>query len=123
MNYWGKRSRKHYNTLHPDLKLVADLVLRWQDCSILCGHRNEADQNKAYNEGRSKLKWPSGKHNSLPAKALDLVPYPLPDWEDSESFILFSGMVLFAAAQLGVKLRWGGTFSFKDYVHFELVED
>ena len=129
MNKWGKRSLEQYQTLHPDLKLVADLVLQWRDCSILCGHRNEADQNKAFNEGHSRLKWPDGKHNSLPSNAIDLTPYPLPDWEDSESFILFSGMVLFAALQLGVKLRWGGDWdndgetedqTFNDLVHFEL---
>ena len=42
---------------------------------IVCGHRNKEDQNKAFAEGKSKLKWPKGKHNKLPSQAVDAAPY------------------------------------------------
>lgn len=78
--------------------------------------------------GRSKLKWPKGKHNKRPAEATDAAPYPI-DWEDRERFIMFGGYVLGIAFELNIGLRWGGDWDrdtqvkdnrFDDLVHFEL---
>lgn len=43
------------------------------------GHRDEDRQNKLFEEGKTKVKWPDSKHNTSPSKASDSAPYPL-DW-------------------------------------------
>ena len=63
------------------------------DCSVLCGHRGEEDQNKAYDSGNSKVKWPNGRHNKKPSIAVDVAPYPI-DWKDRERMTYFAGMVM-----------------------------
>tara|TARA_R100000049_G_C1946920_1_gene92439 strand:- start:186 stop:443 length:258 start_codon:yes stop_codon:yes gene_type:complete len=80
-------------------------------------------------EGKSKLDWPKSRHNSFPSMAVDCVPYPVPDWDESEPFIRFAHFVLGVAHQQGVLLTWGGDWDsdwdlkdnrFNDYPHFEL---
>jgi hypothetical protein len=111
-------------------QLVRD-VARTFPCMVLEGHRGEAAQNAAYATGKTKLRWPQGKHNSLPSRAVDLAPTPI-DWNDRERFTLFAGFVMGTAAARGIRLRWGGDWnrnfqvsdnSFDDLVHFELVGD
>jgi len=121
--HFGTRSKGHLQTAHPTLQRLFDEVIKHRDCSVLCGHRNKKDQNKAFKEGNSEVKWPDGKHNTLPSRAVDVVPYPL-DWEDIAGFEAFGHFVLGVAAALEISVRWpiivyGG----KDYPHFELVEE
>ena len=96
------------------------------------GYRNEEKQNRYYEEGRSKVKYPLGKHNHKPSRAVDVYPYPI-DVKDRDRFHFFAGYVRSVADQLGIKIRWGGNWSnylhkgyrknkFDDIVHFELVE-
>ena len=104
-------------------------VVKHYDCSILQGHRDKETQNKYFDEGRSKVRWPDSKHNGQPSMAVDVAPYPI-DWDDRERFYLFSGYVLGTAQQMGINLRWGGDWdgdrdiadqTFDDLVHFELT--
>ena len=103
-------------------------VIADYDCTIICGHRGEAEQREAFRTGKSKLDWPNSKHNVRPSLAVDVAPCPI-DWNDRSRFILFAGYVLGVGNLLGIPLRWGGdwdsnrTFneSFVDLVHFELV--
>jgi peptidoglycan LD-endopeptidase CwlK len=103
-------------------------VIRITDCSVLCGHRNEADQNAAFEQGLSKLQFPLSKHNSLPSLAVDAVPYPI-NWNDTEAFQRFASIVLTTAKRLNIPIRWGGDWNqngssaderFLDMPHFEL---
>lgn len=104
--------------------------------TVICGHRNEADQNQAFAEGRSKKRWPEGEHNTLPSNAVDAAPTELVngvrriDWNDRERLTLFAGFVLALGLTMGVRLRWGGDWrgdtnvkanSFDDLVHFEIA--
>ena len=86
--------------------------------------------DKAFDEGRSKVKYPNGRHNAKPSKAGDVCPYPV-DWDDLARFRYFAGFVLGVASQMGINIRWGGdwdsdTFTkdnkFNDLPHFELKE-
>jgi len=67
----------------------------------------------AYNSGRSKVKWPDGKHNRSPSMAVDAAPYPI-DWQDRERFYYFAGYVMGVADMLHAeglithRLRYGG---------------
>lgn len=117
---FGKKSLEQRETLHPDLKKVVDETAKTFNCSIICGHRNEQDQNEAFVHGKSKLKWPNSRHNSYPSEAVDLTPYPC-DWNALEEFREMAKHVLQAAKNVGVEVEWGGLWaSFRDYPHFQL---
>tara|TARA_R110002020_G_scaffold472472_1_gene700575 strand:- start:4017 stop:4409 length:393 start_codon:yes stop_codon:yes gene_type:complete len=130
MPRFGKTSRKRLATCHPKLQKVFKEVVKEFDCSVICGHRNEKDQNKAFNDGRSKVKYPHGRHNATPSNAIDVAPYPI-DWNDRERFTYFAGYVLGIAKSMGITLRWGGDWNrnwdlkdnnFDDLPHFEIKE-
>ena len=129
MPKFGKRSRQRLGTCHEDLQEIFNEVIKYFDCSVLCGHRGEEDQNKAFESGHSKVKWPKGRHNHNPSIAVDVAPYPI-DWEDRERMTYFAGMVMGIAKAKGIGLRWGGDWNqntdlkdngFDDLPHFELT--
>jgi peptidoglycan LD-endopeptidase CwlK len=122
-------STTRLSTCHPDLQRLFNEVVRHYDCTILCGTRGKEEQDKAFREGNSKLKFPKSKHNSTPSKAVDVAPYPL-DWNDTKRFIHFAGFVEGVADCLNIGVRWGGDWDsdklmsdekFVDLPHFELV--
>ena len=128
MPHFGKKSKERLSTCHEDLQKVFNEVIKVVDCSILEGHRDERRQEKLYAEGKTKVHYPMGRHNTKPSRAVDVVPYPV-DWEDRERFHLFSGGVLRMASRMGITLRWGGDWNmnfnvddnkFDDFPHFEL---
>jgi len=133
MPNFGNRSKNNLATAHPDLQRLFNEVIKHYDCAVICGYRNQADQDKAYHEGRSKIKYPNGKHNKQPSQAVDVVPWfsnkPNIRWNDKEKFYHFGGYVMAVADQLGINLRWGGNWdsddelkdqTFFDLPHFEL---
>ena len=104
-------------------------VIKHIDCTILCGHRGQAEQDEAYRTGRSKLEWPNGKHNRSPSEAVDVAPYPV-NWTNLQRFCVFAGFALGIAAMKGVNIRWGGDWNknydtgderFIDMPHFEVT--
>jgi peptidoglycan L-alanyl-D-glutamate endopeptidase CwlK len=130
MPRFGKTSKKRLNTCHEDLVDLFNEVVKYFDCSVLEGHRNKEDQNKYYDEGKSKVKFPYGKHNASPSCAVDVVPYPV-NWNDTDRMYYFAGMVKGIAETMEIKIRWGGDWdndtevkdtNFKDLPHFELQE-
>lgn len=115
--------------VHPDLVKLVNEVIKFMPMRVLCGHRNQVDQDEAYKTGHSKLAWPHSKHNSLPSRAIDMCPEPY-DPQNKMKIIYASGIVMGSAQKLGISLRWGGDFSmnfdpsdekFQDLFHFELV--
>ena len=128
MPKFGTRSRNALHSCDEKLIKVFNEVIKTVDCSVLEGHRNQSKQDKYYEEGKSKVKYPKGRHNATPSRAVDVCPYPI-DWSDRERFHLFSGFVLGIAKSMGIKLRWGGDWNmnwevddnkFDDFPHFEL---
>ena len=97
--------------------------------NLLKSHKKKKErQNKFFREGKSKVKFPNGRHNASPSNAVDITPYPV-DWDDRERQTLFAGFVLGIAQGMGIKLRWGGDWDmdfevqdnrFDDFPHFEL---
>lgn len=77
MPMFSKRSLEKLGSAHVDLQTLFKEVVKYFDCTVVEGFRNEADQNKAYEAGNSKLKWPNGNHNKNPSLAGDVFPYPL----------------------------------------------
>jgi len=130
MPRFGKKSKEQLATCDERLIKIFNEVIKTVDCSVLEGHRSEDRQNALYEEGKTKVKYPQGRHNKFPSRAADVVPYPI-DWDDRERFHLFAGFVLGIANQMGIKLRWGGDWNinwfvddnkFDDFPHFELTE-
>lgn len=130
MPSFGKSSQDKLATCDPRLQKVFNEVIKHFDCTVIEGHRGEEAQNKAFAEGKSKLKYPQGKHNKIPSLAADVLPYPI-DWNDTNRMRYFAGFVVGIAATMGIKLRWGGDWnqntelkdnSFNDLPHFEIAD-
>jgi peptidoglycan L-alanyl-D-glutamate endopeptidase CwlK len=130
MPKFGKKSISRLETCHEDLQQVFYQVIKHFDCTVLEGHRGEKLQNKYFDEGKSKVKFPKGKHNASPSNAVDIVPWPV-DWDDTDRMYYFAGFVKGIAAMLDIPLRWGGDWNdntevkdtgFKDLPHFELKQ-
>ena len=128
MPRFGKRSKERLATCEKDLQMVFNEVIKYVDCSILEGHRSKDRQNALYEDGKTKVRYPNGRHNASPSRAVDVTPYPV-DWADRERQTLFAGFVLGVANQMGIELRWGGDWDqdfevkdnrFDDFPHFEL---
>ena len=131
MPRFGKRSKERLKTCNSDLQMVFNEVIKHVDCSILEGHREKDRQNQLYDEGKTKVLYPNGRHNAYPSNAVDVVPYPV-DWDDRERMTLFAGFVLGTAKQMGITLRWGGDWDrdfqvkdnrFDDFPHFEVTNE
>jgi len=121
MYKFSKRSTDNLASCHPDLRKVAHECIKTFDFTVIQGHRGKADQDKAFAEKKSKLKWPNSKHNKTPSLAFDAVPFPL-DWNDKKAFDTMGKHMKDAAKKVGVKIIWGGDFkSFYDGPHFELA--
>jgi peptidoglycan L-alanyl-D-glutamate endopeptidase CwlK len=136
MPAFSQSSRSKLSTCHPDLQVLFFEVIKHTDCVILEGHRNQADQEQAVKTGKSKTPWPTGKHNSLPSRAVDVAPFPIVDWKKLDNFLYFGGFVMGIAAILRASgkmthgIRYGADWnqnqdvtdqSFIDAVHFELI--
>tara|TARA_Y100001973_G_C5200156_1_gene337043 strand:+ start:1761 stop:2153 length:393 start_codon:yes stop_codon:yes gene_type:complete len=130
MPKFGVNSRDKLSSCDERLQKVFNEVIKHIDCSVLEGHRSGERQDKLFELGRTKVKYPNGRHNAFPSNAVDVTPYPI-DWEDRERQTLFAGFVLGTAKAMGITLRWGGDWDrdyqvqdnkFDDFPHFEIVE-
>ena len=129
MPKFGKTSLKRLATCDKRLQEVFNEVIKTVDCSVLEGHRGKDRQNTLYTEGKTKVTYPKGRHNSSPSRAVDVCPYPI-DWNDRERFHLFAGFVIGIAKSMDIDLRWGGDWNqnwevddnkFDDFPHYEVV--
>jgi peptidoglycan L-alanyl-D-glutamate endopeptidase CwlK len=136
MYKFGTTSKERLATCHDDLQKIMEsaIALSPIDFGIACGHRSIADQQKAFNEGKSKIDGitKKGKHNYSPSLAVDVYAFVngKASW-DAKELCVIAGVVLAVAANYGIKLRWGGNWdmdsqiisdqSFQDLPHFELI--
>ena len=140
MPSFSKASLEKLDTCDTRLQMIFKEVIRYVDCTILCGHRGQKEQDEAFAKGLSKLKWPNGEHNKVPSRAVDVAPYPV-KWgeqgtaeqrkKDIARFYFFAGYVKSVADNMSIKLRWGGDWdsdldfndqNFDDLPHFELID-
>ena len=99
MPSYSSTSKEKLLSCHQDLQTIFNYVIKYLDNTIVCGERNEHDQNKAFDKGFSKVKYPNSKHNSTPSMAVDAVPYPI-DWSDTNRMKYFAGYVMGIAKML-----------------------
>lgn len=135
MPKFSQTSFSRLSTCHIELQTLFYEIIRTFDCTILEGHRNETDQEKAFADGKTQLHWPHGKHNANPSMALDATPYPV-NFNDIKRLYYFGGFVLGVAQRLKdegrmtYSVRFGGDWDrdhkfndqkLIDLVHFELI--
>lgn len=146
MPNFSQKSSDRLKTCSYDLQVILNEVVKHFDITILEGHRGEFKQNQLLKDGKTQVKWPDGKHNSYPSKAVDISPFPVPEkwgaltrnmtlkerdnaWKERLKFYQLASIVKFVADQKGIKVRWGGDWDgdgdyrdnrFEDLVHFEI---
>ncbi len=139
MPAFGKVSRQRLHTCDKRLQKLFNEVVKTFDCSIIQGERSEEKQNKYFNEGKSKVKYPDSKHNltfqekihGMKSQAVDVAPYisGAVSYESRQCYF-FAGYVKAKAEELGTSLRLGADWdsdddindqTFRDIIHFELV--
>lgn len=132
MAKFGNTSRQRLSECNWALQKLMERVVQIRDISVVCGVRDKEEQNKMFDEGKSKLRWPDGNHNIikpfLPVRAVDIVPWP-EQYSDPMTMIHVAGIVLGVAAEMKIPIRWGGDWNmnedlndqnFVDLWHFEL---
>lgn len=133
MAQFSKISEERLLTCHPDIVAVCRELIKQYDFSVLCGYRDQKEQDKAFNEGNSKVIYPNSKHNTKPSLAVDLAPYnktePHIDWGNVSAFkemwIRFDTIakVLKNEGKISSIFVWGGSWTtLKDYPHIEIKE-
>ena len=142
---FGPISKKRLATAHADLQTVFNAVMNEsteeEDFAITCSLRDEAAQAKAYAIGASHVEYPKSFHNGSIAPdetwdeevsdAIDAVPYPI-EWPDEFNdspyeyvrkmarFYNLAVRILRKAEELGIEIKWGGTFKrFFDGPHYQ----
>ena len=75
MPNYGSKSERELKTCHPDLQILFKRVIRRRDHSVLEGHRGKSRQNLMVDTKRSKVRYPDGRHNSIPSDGADIAPY------------------------------------------------
>ena len=127
MPKFSAKSESRLLTCVPDLQRLFRVVVIHYDCSILCGHRAEDEQNEAFESNNSHVMWPDSLHNQFPSKAVDVAPYPI-DWDDLDRFYHFGGFVRGIATMMQIPIRGGHDWDsdtilddqkFMDLPHFE----
>lgn len=136
MPKFSQRSLANLATCHVDLQVLFNEVIKTFDCIVTEGYRNKEDQEKAFNEGKSKVHYPYGNHNKNPSMAADVYSYPI-NFNDEKLALWFGGYVLGIAQRLKDEgkmihsVRWGGSWNglgnlntgkmLNDTGHFELI--
>lgn len=133
---YSEASIRKLETCHGELQIIALEMSRKYNCTVVCGTRSLADQQKAYNSGASKVKPGDSKHNCFPSNAIDLVPYEaVLLWKEGKDlkprkYKEFSSAVFKIANEYNIKIRWGGDWdldgdssdqTFMDFAHYERV--
>lgn len=140
MPTFSETSRQKLLTCDPRLQEILNEAIKYVDFVVLEGHRGQAEQDEAVRAGKSQKPWPTGNHNSLPSKAVDIAPLSTQvgdklNWNDVVAFGRLMGYVDCIAKMRGIKLRfgldWDGDFrtvgpdpdeSFEDAPHVEVVD-
>jgi len=126
MPSFGTRSKERLRGVDVKLRNVLNEVVKYYDITILEGMRTEARQKELVKKGASKTM----KSKQIEGKAVDIAPYPVPDWKNTDQFVFMAGRVMQEADRQKVAIRWGGNWDrdnevvtdqkFDDLVHFEV---
>jgi len=136
---YGLGSIAKLKTVRHSLHRVCERALGYgiMDASVIQGVRGRTEQNHYYDTGKSKVRWPDSKHNIQElvelSAAVDIAPFidGKVSWDELHCCV-WAGLMLAAAKEEGIDLRWGGCWSgepgdigkqsLNDYVHFEVKD-
>lgn len=121
---FGKASLERLNKCDMRLDALCKRMLERSDfdLTVTCGYRGKEEQEKAFDEGKSKAHFGQSKHNSFPSKAVDICPYPI-NWDTKDPrWYQMVALAYDCARELNIKIRCGAFFSFKDFPHIELED-
>ena len=140
MNKYGIKSQSKLRTVHDPLAAVAyrALELSPYDITIIHGWRGEGIQNELFDTNKSHKRWPDSNHNHTDRQgvpdslAIDFAPWVngLIPWGETHIFAAIAGCFFAAAAEMGVKIRWGGDWdadgstndqTLMDWGHVEII--
>lgn len=110
MPSFGQASLTSRAQLLPPLQALFDAAIKETDFRILDAMRGRAAQEAAFKKGNSKVHFGDSAHNWKPAVAADLFPAPY-DWNNKQSFLDLSVVILRIAKAQGTPIRWGGDFN------------
>lgn len=133
MPQFSAKSLERLKTCDHQIQMVFNEVIKERECIVICGARTLAEQQAAFKGGFSKLDGinKKSKHQVSKEQPLSLAIDVLPpkrvngkitiDWNDVKGHTDFANFVLKKAAELNVKLVWGGNWkTFKDRPHYQL---
>lgn len=129
-NTWSTKSLERRAQLCPDMQRFVDGVLAKRNCSIIEAYRSRAAQEAAFMRGNSKARFGQSGHNYLPAYAVDLYPWPLPQKKNAAGLLCIDWAApewdelvkvgKETAKELGIDIICGADFkNLKDKPHFE----
>lgn len=128
MPAFGTRSKERLRGVDTRLRNVLNEVVKFYDITILEGMRTEDRQRELVAKGASQTM----KSKHIEGKAVDIAPYPVPDWKNKDQFVYMAGRVMQEADNQKIPVRWGGNWDrdnevvtdqkFDDLVHFEITD-
>ena len=132
MYKFSKRSIQELELINPKLAALMDQAIERSPIDFGIpnngGKRTAEKQNELYNKGVSKCDGILKKSYHQSGNAVDVYAYVngKASW-DVEHLCIIAGVVLSIASEMGLNIRWGGTFGsnkFKgwDMPHFEIKE-
>lgn len=110
MPQFSAASKERLATCDIRLQIILSEVIKRIDFTIITGHRNQADQEKAFAEGKTQKHWPHGNHNAIPSRAVDIWPWTPQgkiDWKDVTAAGRLMGYIQRVAEERNIKLRFG----------------
>jgi len=127
---YSTRSKKELSTVHRDLQLLMEVALKIGlfDLTVIKGTRTFFRQKFLFATGATKTM--DSRHLTGHAVDIGIFKGGKIDYEDEQAYYVLAGLIYTLAAQLGIKVRWGGNWdkdtdmndqNFNDLVHWELV--
>ncbi len=132
MPKFSQSSLDKLETVHQDLQVVFNEVIKHRDITITDGLRTTKQQQALYAQGRTEegnivtnADGVNSKSNHQSGNAVDVVSYPSM-WSDEDELRSLGNFVLGVAAVLKRydaienDIEWGGNWSFTDLPHFQI---
>ena len=117
----SKKSQERLETCDERLITIVRDVCKVMDVTVLCGHRGKEEQEKAFNEGKSRAHFGQSYHNASPSLAVDIAPYPI-NWDVNDArWEIMCNLVLYIANRYGIKVKVSRDLANRrDYPHIEI---
>ena len=117
----GKKSTEILSKVHSKLKSIINEAIKEFDFSVIAGYRGCSEQDYLFSIGKSRKRFPYSNHNSEPARAVDIAPYPI-DWKNEKRFVALSKIMKRIAKEKKINIVWGGDWGW-DFPHYQLDDN